>query len=91
MRVGYIHHGYTHHGRACSGTPPTEPHSYRTYAHTDTGSELTEVQKAHVARVRLPGELKHGVHHERGRHHGAAGAREEAAHGALQTSQAACW
>ena len=43
------------------------------------GSELTEVQKAHVARVRLPGELKHGVHHERGRHHGAAGASEEAA------------
>ncbi len=43
------------------------------------GPELTEVQKAHVARVRLPGELKHGVHHERGRHHGAAGAREEAA------------
>ena len=45
----------------------------------DIGPELTKVQKAHVARVRLPGELKHGVHHERGRHHGAAGASEEAA------------
>ena len=60
---------------ACARVPQ---HTRIAFLSGDIGSELTEVQKAHVARVRLLGELEHGVDHERGRHHGAASAREEA-------------